>query len=79
MISKVYNYINNSNYIITIEKNIIYIANYIKIIDISYNEIKIQLVNNYLTIRGNNLTITKLNTEELNICGVIKGLDIVEK
>ena len=79
MIDKVYKYINNSKYLLKIEENNLYIANYNKIYDISDKEVIIKLINKKLIIKGNDLLVSRLNNEEININGIIKGIDFIEE
>ena len=61
------NIIKNKNYEININLNYIHIINYIKIEDISFNNIKILLNNKIINIKGEKLLITKLDENEMLI------------
>ena len=52
------NIIKNKNYEIKINLNYIHIINYIKIEDISFNNIKILLNNKIINIKGEKLLLT---------------------
>ena len=73
------NIIKNKNYEININLNYIHIINYIKIEDISYNNIKILLNNKRINIKGEKLLITKLDENEMLIKGVFKGIDFIDE
>lgn len=69
---------NEKDYLIDIFDNNVYIKNYVLIKEISYNKIRIILVNNIIDLRGNNLIIAKLDEKELLIKGELKGIDFIE-
>jgi len=68
-----------NKYEINIDNDSIHIVNYIKIIDIDYFNILIELHNKSINIIGEKLIIKKLDEKELLISGIIKGLEFVEK
>lgn len=73
------NIIKNKNYEIKINLNYIHIINYIKIEDISFNNIKILLDNKIINIKGEKLLITKLDENEMLIKGLFKGIDFINE
>lgn len=73
------NIIKNKNYEINIKLNYIHIINYIKIEDISFNNIKILLDNKIINIKGEKLLITKLDENEMLIKGLFKGIDFINE
>lgn len=73
------NIIKNTNYEINIKLNYIHIINYIKIEDISFNNIKVLLNNKTINIKGEKLIITKLDENEMLIKGIFKGIDFIDE
>lgn len=73
------NIIKNTNYEIRINANYVHIINYIKIEDISFNNIKIHLNNKKINIKGEKLIITRLDENEMLIKGVFKGIDFIDE
>ncbi len=73
------NIIKNLNYEIIINTKYIHIINYIKIEDISFNNIKIHLNNIKINIKGEKLIITKLDENEILIKGIFKGIDFIDE
>lgn len=73
------NIIKNKNYEINIKTNYIHIINYIKIEDISFNNIKISLNNKKVNIKGEKLLITRLDENEMLIKGIFKGIDFINE
>lgn len=67
--------IKNNKYCISIEDNLIYIKNYIRIIDISESYIKIKLNNKILKIKGNNMVINRLDECDLSIKGIFNNIE----
>ena len=68
------NILNNKNYEINLRDNYLHLINYINILDISSNKIRIMLNNNTIEIDGNNLLISALDENELLIKGNIIGI-----
>lgn len=66
------------NYEINIDQECIHIINYMKIKEISYNVISVELSNITINIVGNNLLIKKMNKHEMLIIGKVKGIDFIE-
>ena len=73
------NIIKNTNYEIRINTNYVHIINYIKIEDISFNNIKIHLNNKKINIKGEKLIITRLDENEMLIKGIFKGIDFIDE
>ena len=71
--------IKNKNYEIKIDVNYIYIINYLKINDISFNNIIVSLNSKKININGEKLIITKLDENEMLIKGVFKGIDFIDE
>lgn len=71
--------IKNKNYEIKIDVNYIYIINYLKINDISFNNINVSLNSKRININGEKLIITKLDENEMLIKGVFKGIDFIDE
>ena len=72
MLNKIKNYINDTNFKITIFDNYININNYEEIIVLEEECIIIRLISKLVTIKGNNLFIKKLLDKEILIKGFIK-------
>lgn len=68
-----------SGYEINIRNNYLHLVNYIKIIDINYTNISIEICNKIISIRGKELIIKKLDEKELLIYGIIEGIEFVEE
>ena len=71
--------IKNKNYEIKIDVNYIYIINYLKINDISFNNINVSLNSKKININGEKLIITKLDENEMLIKGVFKVIDFIDE
>lgn len=71
--------IKNKNYEIKIDVNYIHIINYLKVDEISFNNIKVSLNNKIININGEKLIITKLDENEMLIKGVFKGIDFIDE
>ena len=63
--------IGNKFKIIQIGENVIYISNYIKLIDYGNEKIVLKVKNNILEISGKYLKINQLNKNEIIISGII--------
>lgn len=68
-------YIYDDKFQIWIINNTISILNYIEIISFSDTKVIIKCPNNMLCINGNNLTISKLLKDELEILGRIINIE----
>jgi len=79
MIKSVFKYINNDSYEINITDHKVHILNYIKILDLSYKEISILVINKIINISGDDLSIRKLDDKELYIVGNIKGIGFIDE
>ena len=71
--------IKNKNYEIKIDVNYIHIINYLKVVEISFNNIKVSLNSKKININGEKLIITKLDENEMLIKGVFKGIDFIDE
>lgn len=57
--------------------NKVYIVNFIKILDINYENIMVRGKNKLIIIRGNNLSLRKLLEREVLISGDIKTIEVL--
>lgn len=57
--------------------NKVYIVNFIKILDINYENIMVRGKNKLIIIRGNNLSLRKLLEREVLISGDIKAIEVL--
>ena len=57
--------------------NKVYIVNFIKILDINYENIMVRGKNKLIIIRGNNLSLRKLLEREVLISGDIKTKEVL--
>ena len=57
--------------------NKVYIVNFIKILDINYENITIKGKNNLFVIKGNNLSLRKLLEQEVLISGEIRIIEVL--
>ena len=62
-------------YFITFYNNSLYVFNFIKINKISNYEIMLEFLEFKLTIKGNDLYISKMNKNELTINGIITNME----
>ncbi len=62
-------------YFITFYNNSLYVFNFIKINKISNYEIILEFLEFKLTIKGNDLYISKMNKNELTINGIITNME----
>ena len=76
--NNIINYLKDKDYIISIFDNYLYIYNYKKLLYFSETRFEVRLNNIKVIIDGKNLTIKKMNEEELMICGNIKSLKLEE-
>lgn len=72
-------YIKDNKYKLLIEENTISIKNYINIEDITNTIIKVKLSNINILIKGNNLIINKLDSYDLKISGIFKGIEFTNE
>ena len=73
------NIINNRKYEIIIKDNYIHLINYVNIIDICSNRIKILLNNSTVVINGSCLMISALDEFDMIIKGNIKGIEFINE
>ena len=57
--------------VIMISNKVIYVSNYIKILDYSTEKVVLKVHNNILEIQGDNLFISQINKSEIVIKGII--------
>ena len=76
MITKIFK---DDNYEIILNKDYLYIKNYIKINDLNSNKINITLKNIIINISGNDLLIFKMDKYDIGIKGNIKGIDFIDE
>lgn len=70
------NYINEYEYKIIIMNNSIDIVNYIRIVEFTTDVIKIEGPNGITTIKGNNLVIAKMLSDEVLIVGKFSSIEL---
>ena len=68
-----------NNYEINVKDNFIHIKNYINVIDINSNKIRIKVKNNTLLIYGCNLIATAMDEYEIVINGCIKSIEFINE
>ncbi len=78
MLKNLINYVKDNDYLIGLYKNLIYISNYEKIIDIDSNMIKIKFKDKNVKINGKNLCVKKMENNEISIDGEYKGIEFYE-
>lgn len=76
MLNEVKNYLFDKDYKIIILKDKINIVNYQKIITLEEKKIVVDLYNERVIIKGNNLKLVKMIDEELLISGNLKTLEV---
>ncbi len=64
-----------NKYEIIINEKYLYIKNYIKIIDISYSKITIEIDKATIFISGSNLIVSKMDKYDILINGNVKGIN----
>lgn len=74
MLDIIKSYFSKNNYYIIILNDKIIIKNYKSILNISDNEINIKLENIIYKIKGNNLVLKKIISNELEINGIIESV-----
>jgi len=70
------NYLYDYEYKMIYKKNYLNIINYIEVIDFSDKEIKIKHSNGVVTIKGDNLVISKMFEGEAIILGNIREIEL---
>jgi len=78
MLRNLISYVKDNDYLIGIYNNKVYIYNYKKIINIDNNYIKIDLGSKKIKIKGKNLSVKKLENNEILININTEGLEIYE-
>lgn len=68
--------INNKFKIIQVGTSIVYVSNYIKLIDYGDSRVVLKVKNNTLEIVGENLMLSLINKNEIIISGVISSLSV---
>lgn len=68
-----FNEINKDFKIIMLSNKVLYVCNYIKILDYSCEKLVLKVHKNYLEISGNGLYISQINRNEIVIKGVINS------
>ena len=70
------NFLMDKDYYIDIFNNKLHAFNYIELIKIGNDNIKLQFTDFMLDISGNNLKISQMNKEEILIVGIINNIGI---
>ena len=78
MLRNLISYIKDNDYLIGVYNNKVYINNYKRIINIDNNYIKIDLGSKKIKIKGNNLSVKKLENNEMLININVEGIDFYE-
>lgn len=78
MLRNLISYIKDNDYLIGVYNNKVYINNYKRIINIDNNYIKIDLGSKKIKIKGNNLSVKKLEYNEMLININVEGIDFYE-
>ena len=76
LINKLDRYLYDKEYKIIIKENYVNIINYDEIIDFSLNNISVKYHNKIIKVEGQNLTISKMVTDEVLITGDISTIRI---
>lgn len=75
MLRNLVSYVKDSDYLIGVYKNKIYIYNYKYIIDVNSDNIKINLGDKKIKINGKNIVVEKLENKEILIKLECKGIE----
>ena len=78
MLRNLISYIKDNDYLIGVYNNKVYINNYKRIINIDNNYIKVDLGSKKIKIKGNNLSVKKLENNEILININVEGIDFYE-
>ena len=78
MLRNLISYIKDNDYLIGVYNNKVYINNYKRIINIDNNYIKVDLGSKKIKIKGNNLSVKKLENNEMLININVEGIDFYE-
>lgn len=76
MIKELVNYIKENEFKMTIYKDGINVCNYNEIITLESDKIILKYDDSLITIRGDNLSVSKLLNREILIKGIIKKIEI---
>ncbi len=79
MLNNLKTYLNKEDYRLSIIPNGIHVLSYTKILDICDKTLKINLGNKQINLYGENLTMSRLDKNELLIKGKINKIEINEK
>lgn len=77
MLKKLKNFIEDSDFSISIYKNKINIINYKKIVSLSSNDVSVILDDSKIKITGKNLSLMKLLDQEILIVGNINKIEVI--
>lgn len=77
MLKKLKNFIEDSDFSISIYKNKINIINYKKIVSLSSNDVSVILDDSKIKITGKNLSLMKLLDQEILILGNINKIEVI--
>lgn len=77
MLDIIKSYFNKEEYYIIVTNNNLYIKNYQKVIDITDQEILIDINNRIIKITGQNLTLIKIISHDLSIKGIIESVKYI--
>ena len=78
MLKRVNNFLNNKDYQVIILKDKVHIINYKSVIDVTSECVLIKVEDNIIKIKGNNLSLVKMDNTEVLLTGTIKGVTINE-
>lgn len=76
LFDRIDNYISEYKYKIIICNNSVNIVNYTKIIEFTDNVIKVESKEGITTVKGSNLVITKMLSDEILITGKINSIEL---
>lgn len=78
MLKRVNNFLNNKDYQVIILKDKVHIINYKSVLDVTSECVLIKVEDNIIIIKGNNLSLVKMDNTEVLLTGTIKGVTINE-
>ena len=78
MLNKLYNYINDNEFRITLYDKKLHIINYKRIISIAEDYISITTNNKKIVIKGKGLALKRLLKDELLITGITYNIEVIE-
>lgn len=76
MIDKIHNYINNPEFSFTVYEDKIYIVNFKRILSLEEEYISLQSTKEKISIKGKNLVLKKLLSDEMLISGQISKIEV---